>query len=269
MTPFPFSSLKSTVLAAAFVLASPATFAQAFDAVRLYGAAAGTDRGTVGLGYIAGTQYPGSNERRNMVLPLLDYQWSNGWFAGTSNGLGYEFSKRADLQYGLRLSADLGRKESRAEILRGMGDIDIKPQVGAFLNYFPSRELFLTSSLRYGSGNDGRGLVIDLGAGHATQVAPQWRLTMGAAVSLANADYMQAYFGVTPAQAVSSSHAAYSAGAGVRDARINGSLTYFVSQRLTFTTALSITTLLGDARDSPLTRKASSPTGVFAMAYAF
>ncbi len=267
--PVAFPSLKSATIAAAIALAAPATVAQAFDAVRLYGAAAGTDGGTVGLGYIAGTQYQGSNERRNMVLPLLDYQWTSGWFAGTSNGLGYDFAKRDDLQYGLRLTADLGRKQSRSEVLRGMGDVDIKPQVGAFLNYFPSREFFLTSSLRYGSGNDGRGLVIDLGAGHATQLATQWRLTLGAAVSLANADYMQAYFGVTPAQAAGSSHAVYSAGAGLREAKVNGSLTYFVSQRLSFTTALSIGTLLGDAKNSPLTRQASTPTAVFAMAYAF
>jgi outer membrane scaffolding protein for murein synthesis (MipA/OmpV family) len=154
-------------------------------------------------------------------------------------------------------------------VLHGMGDIDIKPQAGVFFNYFATPAVFLTSSLRYGAGNDGKGLVVDLGAGHSSQLAPQWRMTLGAAVSLANADYMQAYFGVTPAQAASSGHPAYSAGAGARDARVNGALTYFLNQRLTFTGALSVGTLLGDAKDSPLTRKTSSPTGVFAMAYAF
>ena len=236
--------------------------------MRLFGSRQ-REGGSVGLGFIAGTQYQGSDERRNMIVPLLDYQWINGWFAGVTNGVGYDFAKRADMQYGLRLTADFGRAQSRSAVLHGMGNIDIKPQASAFFNYFPTQEVFLTSSLRYGSGNDAKGLLADLGAGYATQLAPQWRLTLGAAISLANAEYMQAYFGVTPAQAAKSGHAAYSAGAGARDARLNGSLTYILSQRLTFTTALSVSTLLGDAKDSPLTRRTSSPTGVFAIAYAF
>jgi outer membrane protein len=261
--------LKCTVLATAIVLMAPAAFAQAFDAVRLYGNPGGQDGGTVGLAYIAGTQYQGSNERRNMILPLLDYQWASGWFAGTRNGLGHNFSSRADMQYGVRLTADLGRDESRSGALRGMGNVDIKPQAGAFFNYAASPAISLTSSLRYGSGNDGKGMVLDLGAGHAMQLAPQWRLAFGAAVSVANADHMQTYFGVTPAQSARSGYAAYSAGAGLRDARVNASLTYAINRRLTLSGALSLGTLLGDAKSSPLTRKTSAPTGVVAMGYQF
>ena len=134
-------------LAASLLLASPAVLAQAFDAVRLYGAA-GQDGGTAGAAFIGGNAYPGSDKRRNLILPLLDYEWNNGWFAGTTNGLGYDFAKRPDLlQYGLRLTLDRGRKANLATALNGMGDIDIKPEAGAFFNYFPSPQWFLTSSL--------------------------------------------------------------------------------------------------------------------------
>ena len=269
--PIVFSSahLKALAVAAGLALAAPTVLAQAFDAVRLFGAAAGADGGTAGVAFVAGTEYQGSNERRNLILPLLDYQWINGWFVGTSNGVGYEFGKRLDMQYGLRLTFDRGRDADRSSVLRGMGDIDIKPEAGAFFNYFVSPQIFLTSSLRFGAGNTGRGMLVDLGAGYATQLAPQWRMAVGAAATLANADYMQSYFGVTPAQAAASGHAVYKPGSALRDVRASLSLNYFLTQQVTFTTALSVSALQSAAKDSPLTRKSTSPSGVFVIGYRF
>ena len=262
-------ALKALAIVAGLASAAPAAWAQAFDAVRLFGAASGVDGGTAGVAFIAGTEYPGSNERRNLILPLLDYQWSNGWFAGTSNGVGHQFGKRLDMQYGLRLTFDRGRDADRSSVLRGMGDIDIKPEAGAFFNYFVSPQVFLTSSLRAGAGNNGRGLVVDLGAGYATQLTPQWRMAVGAAATLVNADYMQSYFGVTSAQAAASGHAVHKPGSGLRDLRASLSLNYFLTRQVTFTTALSVRALQGGAKSSPLTRKATSPTGLFVIGYAF
>ena len=165
---------RAAALATASLLLAPSAFAQAFDAVRLYGAAPGTDGGLAGLALIAGTQYAGSDERRTLLLPLLDYQWRNGWFAGTANG---------------------------------MGDISAKAKFGGFFNYALTHEVFLSSSLRYGAGDPSNGLVVDLGAGYSTSLAPRWRLGVGGAVSVINAGYGQSTFGVTAAQSASSGHA--------------------------------------------------------------
>ena len=53
------------------------------------------------------------------------------------------------------------------------------------------------------------------------------RLSLGAGLTLANAEHMQSYFGVTA--------------------------------------GLSVTTLLGDAQDSPLTRRKSAASGLLAL----
>ena len=140
--------LKTLVLAAGLVLAAPGAFAQAFDAVRLYGAAPGTDAGTAGAAIVATYEYQGSDERSTLLLPVLDYQWANGWFAGVANGIGFNFSASPQFQYGLRLTADKGRKESSASALRGMGDIDAAAEGSAFFNYSLPQGLFVTSSLR-------------------------------------------------------------------------------------------------------------------------
>ena len=253
--------------AAACLLAAPAAFGQAFDAVRLYGADTGEDAALVGAVLIAGTAYAGSDERRTMLVPLLDYQWKNGWFAGTANGVGINLSKRPDLQYGVRLTADFGRKASRSDALRGMGDVDAAAEVGVFFNQSLTREIFLTSSLRYGAG--GGGVLLDLGAGYATALAPRWRLAVGRAVSLANADYLQTFFGVDTAQSGSSGYAEYRPGAGLRDARTNVALTYLFNRHTSLTTGLSVSALQGDARDSPLVRQATSTSGVMVLSHAF
>lgn len=253
--------------AAACLLAAPVAFGQAFDAVRLYGAAPGEDAGLVGAVLIAGTEYAGSDERRTMLVPLLDYQWNNGWFAGTANGIGINLSKRPDLQYGVRLTADFGRKASRSSALNGMGDVDAAAEVGAFFNQSLTREVFLTSSLRYGAGDGG--VVIDLGAGYSTALAPAWRLAVGGAVSLANATYLRSYFGVDTAQSAASGYGEYQPDAGVRDARANVALTYSFNRRTSLTTGLSVSALQGDARDSPLVRRATTTNGVMVLSYAF
>jgi outer membrane protein len=262
-------STRPLAVAALLALPGAAAMAQAFDAARLFGAVNADDAGYVGLAVVEGWQYPGSDERRTLVFPALGYEWKNGWFAGTGNGVGYNFARVEHLQYGLRVTADFGRNESRSSALRGMGDIDARPEVGGFYNFFPSREMFLTSSLRYGSGNDRDGLVVDLGAGYLAALPAGFRLGLGASVSLVNNAYMQSYFGVSAAQAKSSGYPVYSAAGGVRDVRASASLTYPFNASTSVTAALSYSALQGGARSSPLVRQADSLGGVLALVYGF
>lgn len=263
------TTVVKPLLAFSLAALSGAVHAQAFDAVRLYGPPSGSGEGSVGAALILGHRYMGSDERRTALFPALDYRWANGWFAGTTNGIGYAFDSAPNLQYGLRLTADFGRSESRSAALAGLGNIGARPEFGGFLNVYFSRELFLTSSLRYGSGNDRKGALLDLGAGYAMQFAPQWRGTVGVAATLANRNYMQGYFGVTAAQALTSSYAAYEAGAGLRDVRANASVNYFITPQWTLTGALSLSALQSDAKNSPIVRKATSVNGVAALSYRF
>lgn len=263
------ASVRPLLVAASLALLSQAAAAQAFDAVRLYGAAPGKDGGVAGLAVVHGRDYAGSASTRTMLVPLVDYQWANGWFAGVTNGVGYNFSRTPGLQYGLRVTADFGRKEKRSPVLRGLGDVDPSAEAGAFLNYSIDREFFLTSSVRVGQGEDHRGALLDLGAGYSLELAPGWRLGAGVATTLANADYLQTYFGVNATQSAASGLRSYKPSAGLRDVRLNLSSTYRFDPRIGITTALSSTTLLGDAKDSPIVRKKNTIGAVVAVSYAF
>lgn len=250
-------------------ITSYAAVAQSFDAVRLVAAPPGKDGGYVGAVVLAGTQYQGSDERRTQVLPAIEYQWTNGWFAGASNGLGYNFSEDDGLQYGLRVTADFGRRERRSAALRGLGNVDAKPEFGGFFNYKVTPEFSLTSSLRYGAGDGGKGLVIDLGAAYSARIAKQLRFGAGASATIASSDYLQSFFGVTSEQSTRSAYPIYRTEGGVRSFRVSTSLTYLISPRISAIAGVSATTLLGDAADSPFVRKKTNVTGLFIAAYAF
>jgi outer membrane scaffolding protein for murein synthesis (MipA/OmpV family) len=265
MTPPTFKLLAALVLVGLGSVAQ----AQSFDTVRLDAPPRGDGEGRVGLAAIGAYKYMGSDERRYLLLPTLDYRWANGWFAGMGNGIGYRFASPPQFQYGVRLTGDFGRKEHRSAALRGLGDVEIRPEVGGFFNMHLSRELSLSSSVRYGAGNDRKGLLVDLGAHYGLQVAPQWRLGGSVSATYANRNYMQGYFGITPEQSANSGYAVQSAGAGVRDVRVGGALIYIIDRDWAATLAVSAGMLQGDAKRSPIAREDQPVTAVLAVGYSF
>ncbi len=268
-TPLTAPHCRRALLASLLALASPLAAAQAFDAVRLFGVPAGDGAGLAGIALVAGHEYLGSDERKLRFYPILDYQWKNGWFAGTSNGIGYQFATPSMYQVGLRVTADLGRRESASAALAGMGNIDWSPEIGGFANFNITPEWFLTSSLRYGAGNDHDGMQVDVGAGYTTQLSERWRGAVGIAGTYVNAAYMREYFGVSTAQQMTSGYGTYIPGAGWRDIRANASVTWFFATDFSATLGLSVRSLQGKAADSPLVSEDTPIVGVLAVSYSF
>lgn len=225
--------------------------------------------GVAGAVLLAGREYQGSDEARVRLLPSIDYQWSNGIFAGVINGFGYNASTQPDLAYGVRLTADFGRDERRSVALRGLGDIETRPEFGAFFNYSPTRSVVLSSSLRYGSGNEREGLLLDLGAGWSTSLSPALQLSTSVAMTWANASYLQDYFGVDAAQSLSSGYRIYRPGSGLRDVRFGATLRYRLTPAWGLTASLAHSELLSDAKNSPVVREQGTTSALFTVGYSF
>lgn len=243
--------------------------AQDIDSIRQMPTADGQGAGIVGLGVATGPRYTGSDDTRTRVLPVLGYQWANGWFASTSQGVGVNLSSTPGLQYGPRLTVDFGRRESSDDRLRGLGNVNPAAELGGFVNYRVVDAFSLHASLRAGSGEDHKGVRMDLGAAYGFQLAPGLRLRLGANTTLANQAYAQTRFGVTSSQSASSGYAAYSPKGGFQDVRTSVGLSHALAPRVTLSTALTSTTLLGDAKASPLVRKASTVSAQLGVAYGF
>lgn len=252
--------------AALLLAAGPAGAQDFYDSVRL--GAAPREGGRAGAALAVGRAYKGSDESRTALLPLVEYRWASGWFAGVGSGVGYEFLRETTTTAAVRLTPDFGRRESRSAALAGMGDIGARPEIGLTLNHaLAGAGIGLHGGLRYGAGGDG--LLADAGVAWGLPLAPTVRLRLGATATLANAAYMQTFFGVSDTQAASSGYAPYRAGAGLRDTRLSATLLVLPSAAWAVTAGLGLTTLHGDAADSPLTRERSSLTATATLSFAF
>jgi MipA family protein len=225
--------------------------------------------GVAGAVVLTGREYQGSNESRTRLLPSVDYQWANGLFAGVINGFGYNASTRPDLAYGVRITANFGRDERRSTALRGLGDIDTRPEFGAFLNYSPVRSISLISSLRFGSGNSRDGALLDLGASWGTVLSQDLQFGTSLATTWSNAAYAQEYFGIDATQALRSGYGLYQPKSGLRDARLSAGLRYRFTPAWALTASLTHTELLGDSKNSPIVRERSTTSALFTIGYSF
>jgi len=252
-------------LAAGCLLAAPAFAQFEYDAVNLDGGEA--NRLRVGGALYIGPRYLGSDERRAAVLPVVDYRWGGGWFAGTGNGIGYDFSRSRDTRFGVRATVDFGRRESRSDALRGMGDINPHPEIGVYYNQALVQGLTLTTSVRFGAG--GTGLLGDIGLGWGTDLGSGVLLRVAALATLANGSYMQDFFGVTAEQAAASGYPETRASSGVRDVRGSATLLYGITPDWLLSGTLIVRSLRGDAAASALTRRASDASALVSLSYRF
>ncbi len=208
-------------------------------------------------------RYEGMSTTRGIVFPLFDASYGK-FFAGDLRGIGYQLVKERDLQFGVRLGAAPGRKESADPHLAGTGDLGRSGEVGMFLKT-RSDTGYLT--LKVGGGK--RGSHAELGAGLDFRPAQRDILRAGASVGWSNADYMQAYFGIDATQAVNSGLPAYQAAGGLHNYGVLASWTHVFDRHWLGSVALSQRHVAGSARNSPLVLEASHNVASCVVLYLF
>ena len=213
---------------------------------------------TAGLAVLAAPAYAGSDEYRARVLPQFDLRWRTGAFLSTADGLGYRLSAGA-LSVGVQVTADRGRRERDSEALKGLGDVKARPELGVFAQAPLGDSGAGSVSLRYGSGNDRRGLVLKLSAMQSIPLSAAWSAQAGIAATLANARHQQAYFGVTPGQSAASGLPVFEPGSGWREVGAIGGFGYRAGDRDHVSFGVAMVSLQGDARHSPLVRRRAAP----------
>lgn len=240
--------------------------------------------------------YEGSDEYRAVGFPIIAPSF------GQSDGpRRFEFRSLDDvrvhalyfdrLSVGPLLGYRFGREEGDATILQGLGDIDDGLVVGGFVSY----DVVATPDMRLGvalavsgqiTGDDfgdsdfgaadfrvgtDYGVEVDLSVAYEQTVSDRLRLTGKLGTTYASGDFMQTYFGISPAQAANSvaGLSAFDADEGIKDVYVNASATYDVTRNFELRASLGYQRLLGDAEDSPVTLDADQFSGALGAAYRF
>ena len=231
---------------------------------------------TLSGGATVAPRYAGSDKQHASPLVGIDYQMANGFFASTLRGAGYGAALGP-----LQVSAAIGYRPERSEkdrngfasnggnALRGMGDVKASATAVLAVTAPLSDRFGLTASVEAPLSQRDNGRTGSVGANVVVLQTNADQLTVGLSTSAGDRKYMQTYFGVTPAQAMRTRYARYAPTSGLYQAEASIAYTHQLDGRWSVTTALSETTLLRNAKTSPLTLRRSAPSGALYLNYRY
>jgi outer membrane protein len=179
---------------------------------------------------------------------------------------------------GPALNYRLGRSDVKNSSVDKMSTIDGTVEAGAFVGWQsvnpkdPRTRISVSADWLYDVGGEYSGYVGSLSARYFHPVSRAVTLSAGAGIDYGNSDYMDEYFGVSPANSARSGLAVYDAKGGIRDVQFPLMAIFSFSPNWHVAGGAVITQLVGDAADSPLVDDVGSATQVYAgigVAYAW
>jgi outer membrane scaffolding protein for murein synthesis (MipA/OmpV family) len=144
-------------------------------------------------------------------------------------------------------------------------------EAGAFAQYQLIPAIRVRAELRKGIGGH-KGLIGSVGADYVTRDRDRWLFSIGPRVTLADARYHRAYFGVTPATAAATALPAFRPDGGVQAVGVTAGTLYQFSPRWGVAGYAKYDRLVAEPARSPLVRSFGSRdqlSGGIALSYTF
>jgi MipA family protein len=184
------------------------------------------------------------------------------WLDLPHDGLDFELIETSNFRAGpvgnFRFQRDT---DSLVRGFKRIRNIDLSVEAGGFVEYWPAEWLRTRAELR-GAVIGADGLVADFSTDVVWRPDARWTGSLGARLSLADQSFMDSYYSITPAQALSSGLAQYKADAGLRSYGAGASLRYQWSDTWLTMGYVEYTRLAANPSDSPLITERGSPDQV-------
>ena len=229
-----------------------------------------SDRWTfaLGTGPASVPDYPGARDDRIRPVPFISARYSGAthFFVGPL-GLGFSPINLRGFHAGPILGLMPNRKQSDDPHLAGLGDIPDSVTAGAFA-LFSVGPVTVTTAVEQAITHKGNGFI---GLGQITYhvAIAALELFLGPELEFGNADHQRTWFGVTPAQSVSSGLSAFTPGAGVVDAGMHAGLNYSYSQHVFLRAFADVKWLTGETANSPIVERRTQAIVGVGIAYRF
>ncbi|MYM98313.1 MipA/OmpV family protein [Duganella vulcania] len=228
---------------------------------------------TLGAGLAYVPEYTGGKKSRVVPLPYLERTFDNGAFLSTMRGVGFQTSVS-----GVGLSAALTYGGARADhkrnafdgsdALKGMGDIQGAARAVLAASYQVGT-VGLSLSTTQNLAHRDHGATYSLGASMPLYTTASDQVGLSASTEYADKKHMQTYFGVTAAQSAASGYQAYTPKSGFTNVSMGVNWNHVLDKNWSVHTAAGFSHLTGDAADSPLTKRKTTPMLMTGIAYKF
>lgn len=162
-------------------------------------------------------------------------------------------------------------KRTAADVEAALPKVGLSIEAGAFAQVSLAPEFRIRVEGRKAlSGH--KGWVGEVSADYIAREGDNWLFSIGPRVTLGDAKYQRAYFGVTPAAAATSGLPAFDPGGGVQSVGLTAGYLRQLSKRWGVAVYGRYDRLVGDAADSPVVRHSGSrslPSAGIALSYTF
>lgn len=221
---------------------------------------------TLGAGIMVMPAFLGSKDYQAVAFPNFKVEYKDRFFASLFEGIGYKVINNDKWSAGPIVKFDFGRTEDddnpfriagdKTNALRGLGDVDATVELGGFVEYGMG-PLVYQLELRQGVGGH-QGLVVETGLNLRGFIGLSGKTIMysfGPRATFADANYINAYFGIDQTQSANSGLARYDADAGLVSYGIGGFAVVPITDSVSLGVFGGYDRLAGEVADSPLIKE--------------
>jgi MipA family protein len=201
--------------------------------------------------------FPGNDSLR--LTPMLNLSRARGdapfRFGAPGDGNAIALLRRGAAEFGPVMRLE-GRRRAD-DLLVGLPAVARTVELGGYAQTWTSDRLRWRGDVRKGLGGHG-GWISQLGLDYVRRDGDDWLVSLGPRVTLADARYQRAWFGVSPEAAARTGLATYSPGAGVQSLGATSRVIYALTPRWGVQAQAMYQRLVDDAARSPVIRRVDS-----------
>lgn len=207
---------------------------------------------TVGAGAQAYPKFPGADDLGIYPMPIVGFRRAGRPVPLEAPDEGFGFGLLgSDSPVNIGPAINFQRRRREEDVGAPVGNVGWTVEAGGFVEAFVGENFRLRGEARQGIGGH-RGLVADLGADLFARGRGDTLFSIGPRVRWADNDYMDAYYGVTPAVAAGTGLAAFDPGSGIHAVGATAGLRFDLGGGLALQGYARYDRLMNDAADSPI-----------------
>jgi len=221
------------------------------------------DHFVVGAGAAYVPAYQGADDYIVLPLPVIDVAWGP-LYANLRNGIGINVIDNDVVTIGGGVSFLPGYRTKDAP--EGIGKLSFGVGGRGFASVRAGGFTFTAGATQGFSGGT-EGLIADVSISRPIIASSRITLIPTIGATWADKKHNDRYFGVTASQSLASGLPQFNAGSGFKDASAMLVVSYRLTNRINLGVSGGVTTLLGDAKDSPLVYHKTQPSGFLTLSY--